>query len=323
MVFTYSCEFTDPNGGGITIDGLDNLTFGVSPCDEGESLDPLDLPQIIRDYLDQEFPGVSINQIEIFQDESTSLYGVRLENGTEILFDSDGLIIRSSDDNNERQLSLEELEGNILDFIADNYPDLTIDHAETEWEFGAAYVEIYLSDGTEIYFDLLGNFLCEEEDGDEDNDWSDDDDDDDDDAESNHEDEEIAIADLPRGVLDYIMANYSDYAVDDVEKEDICDDQDVYKVELESENEEDEPELYFDLEGNFLFACIEIPAADLPDEVKVAIETNYADYEMEDDTVKRHEYPDGSLQYQVELENEDDDEVKVIFKADGTVVCED
>lgn len=356
---TFSCEFVDPHGGGvITIDGLNgnSVTIQTSPCDSGLDVDPGDLPQAIRDYLNQEFPDVTINRIELFQEGETSTYGVRLGDNTEILLTADGVVIRSSNDNSEQQISLEDLIADITQFIADNYPDLVIDHAATELEYGHTYIQVNLSDGTELYFDLEGNFLCDDDRGYDDHDWGDDDhndngyDDDDhdghDDDHDGHDDDDdhdggydddghdddhdgsdddyVNMSNLPPNIQTVVSTNYSEYRIDEVEWEDLCDDQQrYYKVELERENDSNEPDLYFDADGNFLFASVDIQVGDLPMEVTGAIETNHAGYSIDLDDIERYEYPDGTFKYEVKLRRggNDDDDKEFVFNPDGTVFC--
>jgi hypothetical protein len=355
---TFSCEMIDPNGGGvITIDGLNgnSVTVRTTPCDDGLDLDLGDLPQVVRDYINQEFPNASIDRIELFRedDDDTEVFGVRLSDDTEILFSAEGVVIRSSNDNSEQEIRLEDLVAGITQYIADNYPDLVIDHAETELEYGHTYIEVYLSDGTELYFDLEGNFLCDDDRGDDDRDWSDDrdddngrdddDDDDDDDGDDDDDDDDrddgrddddgdddddVNLNDLPAGIAEFVTANYSEYYIDEVEWEDLCDDQQrYYKVELERENDRNEPDLYFDADGNFLFASVDIQIGDLPAEVTGAIETNYAGYSIDLDDIERYEYPDGTFKYEVELrgswndDDDDDDDKEFVFNPDGTVFC--
>ena len=73
---------------------------------------------------------------------------------------------------------------------------------------------------------------------DDDDEYNNDDKDDED-----HDDFYLNTTDLPQAILDYIQTNYPNIGIDEVELDD-----GMYEVELVNELE-----LYFDLNGNFLF----------------------------------------------------------------------
>lgn len=322
VALTFSCDFVDPYGGGVTInggEGTSSLEITISPCEEGDTLDLGDLPQAILDYLDDEFPNISIDGIELFQVEDSSAFGIRLSNGAEILFDLEGLVVRFSNDEGEREINLEDLPAVIAEYIAENYPDLSIDHAEFELEFGETYIEVYLSDSTGLVFDLNGDFLCEDADGDDDGEHG---------GEGEHEGEhehggehEHDRDSIRMVIRDFVSENYPDYEVDEIDREELCGNQKVYEVELEREDESGEPRLYFDLDGAFLFAATKISIEDLPAEVTAGLEASYPGYSIEDDRAYRHDYADGSVQYVLKIEDADDDDVELTLSSEGTVIC--
>jgi predicted heme/steroid binding protein len=82
-------------------------------------------------------------------------------------------------------------------------------------------------------------------DEDDDNDYDDDDydDDDHDDYDDDHDDDMyVSTTNLPQAILDYLNTNYPNIGIDEVEIED-----GMYEIELDNDLE-----LYFDLNGNFL-----------------------------------------------------------------------
>ena len=135
----------------------------------------------------------------------------------------------------------------------------------------------------------------------------------------NHDDDDDALITLPATIENYLTDNYPDYSVDESEEETLCDGTVVYEVELENDND-DELELTFDLEGNLLFSETEIDNSELPAAINNSISTNYADYQTEE--AERLDMADGTTRYEVELEN-GDSELEVLFEADGTVICEE
>ena len=158
-------------------------------------------------------------------------------------------------------------------------------------------------DDIKLVLDATGNILCKN------------------DSSSSSNDNGNNSGQVPDNIMGYINANYSGYDVDSFEKEDLCDNSVVYEVELEDGPGPD-VDLYFTLSGEFLFAATEISESDLPEAVKAAIESDFSSFSIEDDKVERFEMADGSLQYEVELESDEDD-VEVIFDAAGNVVCKD
>jgi uncharacterized membrane protein YkoI len=127
------------------------------------------------------------------------------------------------------------------------------------------------------------------------------------------------LVDLPQSIEAYITSNYPGYEVDESEEEVLCSGTNVYEIEIENEDTDEEVELTFDTEGNFLFSETEIETTDLPSSVVSSINGNYAGYEIEE--VEALNLANGTQQYEIELEK-GDTELEVLFEADGTVVCE-
>lgn len=134
---------------------------------------------------------------------------------------AEGSTVSSSMDGN-----IEQVPDAILDYIAANYPDVTLLSVETETdeENPAIAFEAYLSDGTDVYFDSSGNFLFDE-------------------TENDSDDQDVSISDLPQTILDYIAANYPDVTIVEANAEDNG------SIEVKLSND---LELYFDASGNFI-----------------------------------------------------------------------
>ncbi|MCG9971319.1 PepSY-like domain-containing protein [Christiangramia crocea] len=144
---------------------------------DDEEIDPSDLPQVILDFISNNYPGVNIEEAEL---ENNGNYEVELENDVELIFDANGNFLGQAQDENgddqgedEEDIDPSDLPQIILDYIAENYPDNTIIEAESEEE---GY-EVTLNNGIELEFDQNGNLLSEEDgNGDDEEDEEDDND---------------------------------------------------------------------------------------------------------------------------------------------------
>lgn len=283
------------------------INIEISPCDEGEEITIDSIPQSILDYINTNFEGLEIESAEVFDNNGEIAIGIELSDGTSILFDETGLVITSANEEEEQEISVDSLLQGIIDYVNNNFQGASIESAEFEVEYGAIYLELELDDGSAVIFDLEGNFLCE--DNDEEDDHEDDDD----------EDEEV---DLPDVIIDFIANNYPNYSIEEAELETLCDSTEVYEVEIEQETADDdeELELFFDLDGNFLFEIQEISFNDLPAIVIDAINSNYPNANIDTDEAYVLLFADGSMQYEVELEN-NDEELELIIDAEGVIIC--
>src|SRR5690606_13760596 len=143
-----------------------------------------------------------------------------------LVFDQQGNFLGIDDDGDDdfgdEDIAAGDLAASIRDFVSTHFPGATIEEAERE---NNGNIEIELSTDEELVFDANGNFLGR----------ADDDDDDD------RDDEDIAVADLPQMIRDYITANYPDNSIIEVERED----DNGFEVTLNNG-----VELEFDSEGN-------------------------------------------------------------------------
>ena len=137
------------------------------------------------------------------------------------------------DDENEEEddveINVSQLPISAQNYIASNYTS-AIESASSDDE----WYEAVLVDGTEVEFDMNGNFV-EEEMEDEDEDM------DDDDENEEEDDVEINVSQLPISVQNYIASNYTS-AIESASSDD-----EWYEVELV-----DGTEVEFDMNGNFV-----------------------------------------------------------------------
>ena len=185
------------------------------------------LPQAILDYISTNYPGVTIREAEI---EDNQQFEIHLSNGLELVFSANGEFLGIDDDGDndfdDEYISESEIPQNIRAFIAENFPGVEIEEAEIE---SNGNYEIELENDVELIFSSSGQFLGIAEDENEDE----------------NDDEEIDPADLPQNILDYINENYPENTIIEAEIEEDGD----YEVTLNNG-----VELEFDSEGNFLKA---------------------------------------------------------------------
>lgn len=271
--------YFDLNGGYEGVEEYNDDEF-----DDDDEIDPATLPQSVLDYIVANYPGTTIDEAELDDEDG---YEVELSDGTELYFDLQGNYISTDyddvddyyDQNEDNYIDPADLPQNVLDYIAANYPGLTIDEAEFDDEDG---YEVELSDDTELYFDLSGNFIGT------------DDDDDSDDGNDNP-------FGLPQNIIDYIETNFPGLAIDEVD----FDDDEGYEIELS-----DDTELYFDLNGNFIGADDLGNPYNLPQIILDFINENYPNAVIEEVDFDLEEG------YEIDLT----DGTELYFDADGNFI---
>ena len=311
-MITSSCELID-----VTLDngaqGDDPpIHIDISPCEEGEDIALDSLPQAILDYLNGEFPNIEIEDATIFFDAGQELFGIRLANGMEILFDETGIVLSSGDESMEGSVAIDSLLQGILDYVNNNFPGINIDSAQVIIEFGEQFFEIDLNNDLHLFFDQIGDFVCQEIDLGDDDDGDDNDDDGDD-------DDGPSLEDLPDSVLQYLGSLFPMLSIEDIELEDLCGDETAIEIELEGESG-DEVSVYFSLEWEYLFVATEITEEDLPQVILDSLAASYPGYSLEEDDIYQWTMSDGSIQYSVEVETDQDDH-EVVLDAEGTILC--
>jgi len=137
---------------------------------DDEEIDPANLAQNILDFISTYFPGVEIEEAER---ENNGNYEVELKNDIELIFDGNGNFLGIAQDENEddqgedeEDINPSQLPQNILNYIAENYPENSIIEAERD---NKGY-EVTLNNGVEMEFDLEGNLLSVEDGNGEDED---------------------------------------------------------------------------------------------------------------------------------------------------------
>ncbi len=290
-------------------------TTGCNILDDDDDLNGnpgqnITVPTQVQDFIATNYNGFLIDHSET-EDlcGDVPVYEVELEDGPgpdiDLYFDLDWNFLFEATD-----IPNSALPGEVLATIQAQYPGYTIEPGSSErFDFpdGSVQYQVELENNSdedvEVVLNADGSIVCTEN--------SDDDDDDDDGGQT---------LNIPSDVLDFINSSYPGFQAQSAEQEDLCGDVTVYEVELEDGSGPD-IDLYFDLDWNFLFEATDIPNAALPDEVLATIQAQYPGYTIEPGSSERFDFPDGSVQYQVELENNSDEDVEVLLNADGSIVC--
>ena len=276
------------------------------------SFDPSTLPTSITDYITNNYPNYTIEDMDSDIDcDGTSVIEVELENGSdeiELVFDTENNLLYVV-----MEIPTVNLPLAVTDSIAANFPNYSIDDEADELIMadGTTRYEVELEsmqDELEVLFAADGTVICQEVDNDNDGD------------DDGNDDDDFNIDSLPTTALNYITTNYPNYTIDEAEYDMTCDSTMVIEVEIESGNSE--IELTFDMNGNFLYSTVEINSASLPTAVSNSIVTNFPNYTLEDDEADELTMADGTTRYEVELESMQD-ELEVLFAADGTVICQE
>jgi uncharacterized membrane protein YkoI len=209
----------------VELDNSNELFFDdngnyIGMDDDNININSSELPSQIIDYINNNYPDNQIVKAEKEFEDGTQVYEITLNNGFELYFTLDGTFLELEYDNS--YISTDDVPQAILDYISTNYPDASILFIEKDIEDGVVEYEVYLDNGLELDFDANGNF-------------------------SSSDDNYIPITDLPQSIIDYVETNYPNNTIDEAEIE-FENGQEVYKVELDNDIE-----LYFDMDGNFLW----------------------------------------------------------------------
>jgi uncharacterized membrane protein YkoI len=329
--FTFgSCNLLDDNSspGGSPFSTVFNPDAVFSPCEEGIDASYSDLPAAAQDYIQANFANWEVDDVDQYLENGELRFGVELDSLNmeyELLFDANGSLISSGEDDDDTYISISDLPQEVLDYLEAEFPGMAIDEVSTDVEYGLEFFEVELSDDLEVYFSADGVFVCSEgsngnDDDDDDDDGNDDDDDDNgNDNDDDDNDDDNQVDNLPAGVSEFINSNYPGYQIDEASTEEFCNDTNILEVEIEMGNED--IDLYFDLDGNFLFEGDDISTASLPAAVVATLNAEYPGYQIGD--AEMLTLPDGTIQYWVEVENDDDDEDEydVVLTAEGSIIC--
>ncbi len=196
--------------------------------DDFEEIDSASLPQPILDYLSTNHAGEPVEVAGLNAGDNE--YIVVLESGIVLVFDRDGNFVEQfteedyDDEDDFEEIDPASLPQPIKDYIASNHADATIEEAGYD-SFSEEY-GVVLSTGLVLIFDKDGNFIESFN-------------------EDDYEDhcEEVAVADLPQAIKDYVAANYAGQQIVEAW---LDSEEGEYYIELANEIV-----LIFDTDGNF------------------------------------------------------------------------
>ncbi|HET8855110.1 MAG TPA: PepSY-like domain-containing protein [Salinimicrobium sp.] len=116
------------------------------------------LPQEARDFIDEHFATETVSRVEKedswFSWDKNEMYEVYFSNGLRLDFNKQGEITEISGEDGI-SLPQEAFPAALISYINSNYPGTQPE----SWEREDDKQEVELSDGTELEFDLDGNFL--------------------------------------------------------------------------------------------------------------------------------------------------------------------
>jgi hypothetical protein len=249
------------------------------------------LPEASRSLIETNFSNVAVKKVikKNASESDGSIYEVHLDNNYEIEFNEQGGMTDIS--GNDQQIPNGVVPAAILKYVQDNYPsNVYIKEIDTE-RFG---YEIELSNHVDLYFDLNGNFISQDQDADNDDD---------------NDEATIAYADLPQNVRTLIETHFPGNQAIYVSKNTGSNkDKAVYEVKLNNRFELD-----FDVDGNW--TDIEgnqrqVPDALIPQAILSYVQANYPSPLFIEGIDKE------SFGYQVEISNDTD----LKFNADGNFI---
>ena len=279
----------------------------------GQELNKNNYPEVVTNYVLTNLPNEKIDEIVLFNDNGTITYKVELKNKTILILDATGNLLAQG---LETDIAIANIPQAIKETIATSYPNQTIDKAEKEWMYtGQEVIEVELRNDMELLFDLNGIFLCSEQ-GQGDNDGG---------YNNDHDDDDVKLpTDLKALVEDYLATNFPGYILKEADLKSLCNGTPVAVATLKDVNGM-KRKAYFALDLNItlLQTSTKILSTALPAAVLNTISSTYPNLTLDKDA-KLIELPDGTLQYEVELEsNGNSTDLDVILAADGTVVCQE
>lgn len=129
--------------------------FTVS-CSKDDNVNDVVLPSKANTFLSAKFKGANIVKLSKVNDNQTKKeFEVILDNGIKVEFDKDGNWVEIEAIKDDGTIPNEFVPAKIHAYVTLNYPNLGINSIEIEDD---GY-EIELTDGTDLDFDLDGNFL--------------------------------------------------------------------------------------------------------------------------------------------------------------------
>ncbi len=118
-----------------------------------EVLNKNDYPVEILNYVKQHFPNASITGIIKEKENKKDRFDVVLSDRTKLEFNEVKQVIAI--DGGKNRLPDSVIPVKILAYVATNYPNQFI----TEWELEKDRQQVEITDGTDLEFDMEGNFL--------------------------------------------------------------------------------------------------------------------------------------------------------------------
>lgn len=145
----------------------DDKPFSSSSEGNGQHISTINLPQSVQDYLQSNYPGVSIMDAEKYIDASGNIwkYEVELANGIKLHFDDNGSLMvddnSSSGQDDSFDISLQELPQPALDYLNQNHASESIEKTKKRVDAQGQIreYEVRFESDLRVFFDAMGNHL--------------------------------------------------------------------------------------------------------------------------------------------------------------------
>lgn len=163
IIILIACGDDDSYGTPLDITLCDGDQIASHENRQNEStLSSAEWPTIIRSYVASELPGYAIESLISYETATSEKeYLVTLDNQGLVLFDQSETFVCAQGEfvsyEDDEYIKVSDLPQSILDYVATNYPNATIEEAE----FEDGEYEIELSTDIELCFDSNGVFLKE------------------------------------------------------------------------------------------------------------------------------------------------------------------
>jgi hypothetical protein len=132
----------------------------------------------------------------------------------------------------------------------------------------------------------------------------------------------IPVDSIPANILDFIVTTYPGFVAHHAFSDTVCQFGAVLNVMIGDSLTQSHFKLIFGLDGTFLAQGERIKSEDLPEVITTAITTNFPDYtgRMKAEKIT---LADQTVEYRIFLHKEQQPHIKVIFAAEGTIICQE
>jgi hypothetical protein len=128
------------------------VAITITNCTKEELKPGANLPHEVKTYITTHFPDQSITKAIINEDDSIKAYEIRLDNLTDLEFNSKYEIM---DIDGITEIPYSTISEKIITYVSINYPNNFI----TGWEMDEEKQEVELNNALDLEFDMNNDFL--------------------------------------------------------------------------------------------------------------------------------------------------------------------